>query len=625
MMAKGQGTIEYLVILAVIVILGLVVVSIILNLTNFSSVINSTDKIGANIGNPIAILDAAIDSQGEAIFVLRSNKGENLSLSAITVEGVDANASGVIPQIDSSTIKFAGLSNACCKGQLGKKKCQIKFYYTTPYGSDSTEVTSIVDCLNDIDVGCVYSYSSWSDCNYQGFQSRSLISSTPSGCVKNLSLSQPCTYTDITPPQIVLFSPQDNNYWSSSTIINFDYNVSDASPITSCSLLADGVNVSTQNNPSTGINTIAYHLNDSNHIWGITCTDMFSNTSTNSPRNISVDANSYEINNCVQLQGIDNNLTGNYILMNDINCATDTTLGGTLYNAGAGFNPIGDYSGNDFLGILDGNKHKIYGLNINQPSGTGIGLFSSIGTSGSVKKIEILDANVNGDNATGILAGQCKGSITQAGVGGAITLSYAGGGMVGELYGTISEAYSSAKITTVGSSANGLGGIVGSLANNSGAIITNSYFDGNIYTSRISAAGIAAMGFAGTSITNSYSSGPISAANYAGGLVSAASGVSVTNSFSVSKITTVATGGGVLAYVMTATPTGNYWDTILTSRNSCYRLIVGGDSNVGCTATKNNPSYYYNKNNAPMNGNWDFTNVWDQNVNGYPVLRWRSS
>ncbi len=64
------------------------------------------------------------------------------------------------------------------------------------------------------------------------------------------------------------------------------------------------------------------------------------------------------IYNIADLDGIRNNPSGNYILMNDIDMTEDTKKGGDWDN-GMGWTPIEEFSG-----VLDGNGYQIIGMNI---------------------------------------------------------------------------------------------------------------------------------------------------------------------------------------------------------------------------------------------------------------------
>src|ERR1035437_10057512 len=80
------------------------------------------------------------------------------------------------------------------------------------------------------------------------------------------------------------------------------------------------------------------------------------------------------IANCTDLQNMTNNLSGSYVLSNNIDCSlTNPVNQGPGYTGmwadGAGFVPIGELTnGNYFTGTFNGNGRKITGLYINRPN-----------------------------------------------------------------------------------------------------------------------------------------------------------------------------------------------------------------------------------------------------------------
>ena len=90
-----------------------------------------------------------------------------------------------------------------------------------------------------------------------------------------------------------------------------------------------------------------------------------------------------EIRTIEELYNIRDNLTANYILMNDIDLTEATAQGGEWDFMGNGWNPIGsnDIYGNvTFSGTFDGNGHTIRGMRIdvtNIPTGADKILYGS--------------------------------------------------------------------------------------------------------------------------------------------------------------------------------------------------------------------------------------------------------
>ena len=74
-----------------------------------------------------------------------------------------------------------------------------------------------------------------------------------------------------------------------------------------------------------------------------------------------------------------------------------------------------------FLGTLDGAGHKITNLAVYNTETFYSGLFSVIGSTGSVKNLTLENALMSGTNYVGIIAGWSLGSITDCTVSGAVT------------------------------------------------------------------------------------------------------------------------------------------------------------------------------------------------------------
>lgn len=105
------------------------------------------------------------------------------------------------------------------------------------------------------------------------------------------------------------------------------------------------------------------------------------------PFAVSAQSDVIEIYTADDLRAVDNNLSGKYKLMNDIDLSTLTESGGKYDYNGNGWEPIGSggvYANNAFTGVFDGNGHTISGLRIvvsSMPKGASsktahIGLFA---------------------------------------------------------------------------------------------------------------------------------------------------------------------------------------------------------------------------------------------------------
>ena len=143
--------------------------------------------------------------------------------------------------------------------------------------------------------------------------------------------------------------------------------------------------------------------------------------------------------------------------------------------------PIGS-SSTRFTGSFDGQGYTINGLTIT--SGSNRGLFSHIGSAGTVKNVGL--------------------------VGGSLSSVSNSGGIAGYNYGTIQNSYNTGTVS--GSSY--IGGIAG---NNSGTV-ENCYVTGNVTGSNNNIGGIVGYHTAGR-VENCYATGNITGNNYVGGIV----------------------------------------------------------------------------------------------------------
>ena len=204
------------------------------------------------------------------------------------------------------------------------------------------------------------------------------------------------------------------------------------------------------------------------------------------------------------LQGINGNLSGNYVLGDDIDANSAAS-----WDSNKGFDPIGD-SNTKFTGEFNGFGHTISNLTINRPTEDNIGLF------GYTDDATIANAKLNVNSITGkkFIAGlvgrNYNTSISNSYTTGAVLDSTGFDGLIGGLVGyneggNIINSYSTVDITSIRESTN-IGGLV---AYNTGSI-TNSYATGTINSSGNNSdiGGLTAYNNGGT-ITNSYRTGTI--------------------------------------------------------------------------------------------------------------------
>ncbi len=244
-----------------------------------------------------------------------------------------------------------------------------------------------------------------------------------------------------------------------------------------------------------------------------------------------------EITNWTQLNNVRTNLSGSYILANDLTPDTD---GYGTYSSGEGWEPIGT-SATPFTGTFDGNGYVISGITMTRSTAL-LGLFG-VTSGATVKNVSVLNATINASTGgdLGILAGNAvnttledvhvSGNLTQVGnteaqrIGGitgrmtsgtmkrsssAATINVEGrfvGGLAGQTTGSpvvqIDESFNSGNVTTT---TRWVGGLVGQFGGS--AVIRNSYNTGNV-TGETQVGGAIGYKWRGSSLINSYSTGAI--------------------------------------------------------------------------------------------------------------------
>ncbi|MEH6939797.1 InlB B-repeat-containing protein [Bacillus sp. JJ664] len=247
----------------------------------------------------------------------------------------------------------------------------------------------------------------------------------------------------------------------------------------------------------------------------------------------------------VDLHNIRNNLSGKYILMNDIDLTTATSSGGKYDHNGSGWEPIGSKS-SPFKGILDGNGFKIIGLHINIVSDQEI-YTGLIGYSLNSKIVNL-----------GLVNGSIDAESTSLDTANSNVFA---GGLIG--YGTnvvITNSYNDNPVHAFSYTNSYAGGLIASISGSTSvhSVISNSYNTAEI-KGKSTTGGIAGK-VSWTDILNTYNLGDInkdnSNGNTAGGITGTSNNVTISDSYNKGNITTATSysnGGGISGSASTTT------------------------------------------------------------------------
>jgi hypothetical protein len=244
-----------------------------------------------------------------------------------------------------------------------------------------------------------------------------------------------------------------------------------------------------------------------------------------------------------------------------------------------------------------GNHNRIINLSIDVPFNNNIGMFGTISPyGGCVTDLGIIDANVNGYDNTGALAGMVRWWFINS---CAVSSCYSKGGSIN------------------GNS--GVGGLIGSNGERSGVVYSysESSVKGSEYTGGF-------VGYNAGYISDCYSKGPIQ--RNEGSVSTLFGGFSAYNQSAINKCYST----GSITYLSETDPTdkgfcgeilisdsfemdGNFWDTETSLQSSSSGTAYGKSSNEMKTQ------------NTFTDSGWDFAETWKMDTElineGYPVLK----
>jgi hypothetical protein len=378
------------------------------------------------------------------------------------------------------------------------------------------------------------------------------------------------------------------------------------------------------------------------------------------------------------LNDIRNDLTGNYYLTQDINCANSAT-----WNAGAGFEPIGSYSltlDTEFSGTLDGCGYSITNLFMSTAT-VDVGLFGAVQDNGSdvvIANLTIEDCNIKGEEGVGPLVGACTattddviiqnchvtGTSYVIGISGARQLVRYFGGLIGE----INAGSTGGNVIITDCNVNTIidvenehtetdpdtaGGFIGLINTGQGANdvnITNCRATGNVSCKGVGGThGSLAGGFIGNAeegatITDCAATGTVSADKWAGGFVGTSKngqnwiGPDYVRCSARGNVTVTRSGQGVGGFCceMSGTMTDCYsWGTVTAAANgyvgglvqygvgpltitNCYdKGALSGPSGTGVGGIIQYPDNTADGNVTVANTFWDTTTTGEADAFGY--------
>lgn len=327
------------------------------------------------------------------------------------------------------------------------------------------------------------------------------------------------------------------------------------------------------------------------------------------------------------LNNIKLDMSGKYILMNDIVFEdSDYEEGGSFYNSGKGWEPIGSNSGGSFRGTFDGNGYEIINLKINNPNVSYQGLFGYV-YNAEIKNLKLSAISIAGNYYVGGVVGYstCETKISNCVVDGNIS----GENYVGGICGYMDPINDTSRIITENcinlaniSGESDVGGVCGCIRSIKGndASILRCINTGSISGNLTHVGGICGVTtddiyYYGeySSISHCYNTGNISGAADIGGILGGGYSFSIGNCYSVGNITAQSTTKGAAGGITTGSWTKSYYldESIDAEIEYEYNLSVSKKSQDQMIK-------------QPTYEGWDFDTIWTMEGREdypYPELR----
>ncbi len=573
---KAQGTIEYLVILAVVVVISLVVVGLVTNVFSSPSqeITDSSSQIGGVSSGGISVVESVIDPQGDSLVKFSNNSSDVITLTRVSVGGVDNNFNEQLVGLDSKTFSLSGLSSSCpCVSGQASVKCEFKIEYTTATGISQTVYRTIAaNCVND------------------------------SNAVNPNIVIQPIVAQAVVLEDGTFVKPWIVNDCNELQNMNLDL---DANYI-----LGNDINCYND----THIGGILY-----NDGWGFTPVgDQFTNFTG------SFNGNNYTVSNMFISNfgyvGLFGYSTGNIsnIKMSNVDMSfsffghsgalvgytsgsvSNCSSTGTLTNLQDG-NYIGGLVGST-TGPISNSFSTVSILDPDESPGIYVGGLVGYSTS-SISDSNSIGASIHGHDYAGGLVGYSTGSIFNSNSTSNVTTIYDfegsssyNGGLAGYSSGSISNCYATGTVN--GSNTTNLGGLVGY---SSGSIF-NSYSTSRLLGGWDNVGGL--VGYSTGLISNSYSrSSNEWVVNYVGGLVGRNDG-NISNSYSSGDMYAWARIGGLVGYQYSGNISNSFSATNVNCSvpSGCTSSTIGGLVGTKAGGTLSNVWWYNSKTNCCGNG-----------------------
>ncbi len=207
---RGQGTIEYLIIIAIVVVIALVVVGLLTGFFSTGSGVTTTNQAITQQTQNIALAETAISPDGDVLLEVVSSEVGNITITKVTIDGVDQNFySNNELNLGDNRIFQIGTGSICNEG-TNKTIRNITLTYVTQNGITKTHSYNnvVIPCnnyqlTNTTNVASTERILGINFCKTSGWESNTTYklttnptSSTASGSINDVPNQQAGTFSN---------------------------------------------------------------------------------------------------------------------------------------------------------------------------------------------------------------------------------------------------------------------------------------------------------------------------------------------------------------------------------------------------------------------------------------------
>ncbi|MDD4251297.1 MAG: hypothetical protein PHX27_03855, partial [Candidatus ainarchaeum sp.] len=261
---KGQGTIEYLVVIAIVIVIALAVVVIITNFLSTGDSFSSTSQNISQMSGALSITESIVSTSGQYALKVGSNESKPITIDKIYVNDIEQTYTGNNNLTTGNSKIFPlYLSETCVNGSTVIKNIKIEYTPTT-----GLKKTVIIENMTI-------------PCEDYTLTSKDLASVAESS-------------------KIILYSPGDNSTLAVGSTITFNYLATNVGTDTNyCNLIIDELIDQTVNSPPSGVSSFSKTFNTvGEHTWNIECENLlgYISTASNGPWDFEIQSSPPAIN-----------------------------------------------------------------------------------------------------------------------------------------------------------------------------------------------------------------------------------------------------------------------------------------------------------------------------------------